>query len=158
MKKIFLGLLGTFFGLCSAYAQSTTSLRGVVTDPSGGVIPDAIITLMNTENGGARHTITHINGAYSFPQIAPGNYELVAEKSGFAKMTRTDVTLLVNLPSTLDLAMIVRDAGEVVNVHADVSQINTTDASMGNGFSELQVRQVPLQTRNVVELLSVQPV
>ena len=113
---------------------------------------------MNTENGGARHTITDINGAYSFPQIAPGNYELVAEKSGFAKMTRTDVTLLVNLPSTLDLAMIVRDAGEVVNVHADVSQINTTDASMGNAFSELQVRQVPLQTRNVVELLSVQPV
>src|ERR1700674_5984331 len=48
-------------------------------------------------------------------------------------------------------------SGEVVNVASEASQVNTTDASVGNPFSETQVRQLPLQTRNVVELLSLQP-
>lgn len=157
MKKIFAGLLGILLGAGSAYSQSTTSLRGVITDPSGGVIPEAAITLTNTENGAVRRTATDGNGVYNFPQVVPGTYRLMAEKTGFAKMTRSDITLLVNTPSTLDLAMTVSNAGEVVNVEAGVSQINTTDASMGNPFSEMQVRQIPLQTRNVVELLSVQP-
>lgn len=157
MKKTFLGFLFIFLGTCSVYAQSTTSLRGVITDPSGGVIPEATVTLTSTENGGARRTATDANGAYNFPQLAPGNYKLEAEKNGFAKMTRADVTLLVNTPGTLNLAMRVSSAGEVVNVQDEVSLINTTDASTGNAFNELQVSQVPLQTRNVVELLSVQP-
>jgi hypothetical protein len=53
--------------------------------------------------------------------------------------------------------MTVSATGETVNVVAEVSQVNTTDASIGNPFSERQVRQLPLQTRNVVELLSLQP-
>src|SRR5258708_1504667 len=72
-------------------------------------------------------------------------------------MTRSDVKLLVNTPSALDMTMAVSATGEVVNVEADVSQVNTKDASIGKPVSEMQVRQIPLQTRNVVELLSVQP-
>jgi len=53
--------------------------------------------------------------------------------------------------------MAVSATGEVVNVASEVSQVNTTDASMGNRSARCQVRQIPLQTRNVVELLSVQP-
>jgi len=113
--------------------------------------------MASTENGGVRTSVTDANGVYNFPQVVPGTYRLVAEKSGFAKMTRTNITLLVNTPSTLDLVMVVGATGDVVNVQAEVSQINTTDASLGNPFSEMQVRQIPLQTRNVVELLSVQP-
>src|ERR1700694_3351110 len=72
-------------------------------------------------------------------------------------MTRSDVKLLVNTPSTFDLTMKVSAISETVNVTAEVSQVNTTDASIGNPFSEEQVREIPLQTRNVVELLSIQP-
>jgi carboxypeptidase family protein len=157
MKKILLCVLVLFLGTCSSYSQSTTSLRGVITDSSGGVIAEASVTMTSTENGAVRTSVTDANGVYNFPQVAPGNYKLVAEKAGFAKMTRTNITLLVNTPSTLDLVMVVGATGDVVNVQAEVSQINTTDASLGNPFSEMQVRQIPLQTRNVVELLSVQP-
>ena len=157
MKKILLVLLVVFLGTLSSYAQSTTSLRGVITDSSGGVIAGASVAMASTENGGVRTSVTDANGVYNFPQVVPGTYRLVAEKSGFAKMTRTNITLLVNTPSTLDLVMVVGATGDVVNVQAEVSQINTTDASLGNPFSEMQVRQIPLQTRNVVELLSVQP-
>jgi hypothetical protein len=157
MRNVFIGILGMFLGAFSCYAQSTTSLRGVITDPTGGVVPNATISLISTENGSVRGNVTDANGAYSFLQIAPGSYKLTAEKAGFATMTRTDVKLLVNTPSTLDLTMKVSAISEVVSVTAEVSQVNTTDASIGNPFTEEQVREIPLQTRNVVELLSVQP-
>lgn len=157
IKKILLVLLFVFHGTYSLFAQSTTSLRGVITDSSGGVIAEAAVTMTGMENGSVRTSVTDANGVYNFPQAVPGSYKLTAEKAGFAKMSRTNITLLVNTPSTLDLVMVVGATGEVVNVQAEVSQINTTDASLGNPFSEMQVRQIPLQTRNVVELLSVQP-
>ena len=140
-----------------AYSQATASLRGTVTDPSGAVIPDATITLKSSENGSSRRTSTDINGEYSFLQVTPGDYNLLAEKSGFATVTNAHVKLLVNTPETLDLKMSLSAAGEIVNVASEASQVNTTDASVGNPFSETQVRQLPLQTRNVVELLSLQP-
>jgi hypothetical protein len=157
MRSIFPGLLGFFLATLSCSAQSTTSLRGVITDPSGGVIPGATVSISNADNGLLRRNVTDASGEYKFLQIAPGTYKVTAEKTGFATMTRSDVKLLVNTPSTLDLAMAISASGEVVNVASEVSQVNTTDASMGNPFSEMQVRQIPLQTRNVVELLSVQP-
>ncbi len=141
----------------TASAQSTTSLRGTITDPQGGVIPQASVTLANLENGAKRQVVSSDSGEYQFPQIAPGNYQVVVEKPGFSTVTRTGIKLLVNTPATLDFAMDVGRTGEVVNVMSEAPLLNTVDASVGNAFSETQVRQLPLQTRNVVELLSLQP-
>ena len=141
----------------TASAQSTTSLRGTITDPQGGVIPQASVTLANLDNGSKRQAATSESGEYQFPQIAPGNYQIIAEKPGFSTVTRGGIKLLVNTPATLDLAMDIGTTGEVVNVMSEAPLLNTVDASVGNAFSENQVRQLPLQTRNVVELLSLQP-
>src|SRR5882762_8339994 len=132
MRNIFLGMLGIFLGALSCYAQSTTSLRGVITDPSGGVVPNATVSIISTENGYVRQNATDGNGGYSFLQIAPGTYKLTVEKAGFATMTRSDVKLLVNTPSALNLTMTVSAISETVSVTAEVSQVNTTDASIGN--------------------------
>jgi hypothetical protein len=139
------------------FAQSTTSLRGTVTDPSGAAIADAAVTISSSENGSSRRNLTDSNGEYSFLQVVPGTYQLAVEKAAFASTTRGDIKLLVNTPATLNLTMAIGTAGEVVNVTTEALEVNTTDASVGNPFSEQQVRQLPLQTRNVVELLSVQP-
>src|SRR4030095_7955052 len=82
--------------------------------------------------------------------------QLTAEKSGFAVVTRENVQLQVNTPTTLDVGMDLGSAVDVVNVEAEATPINTVDPSIGNAFSERQVRQLPLGTRNVVELLSLQ--
>jgi len=71
MKKILPVLLVVFLGTLSSYAQSTTSLRGVITDSSGGVIAGASVTMASTENGGARSSVTDANGVYNFPQVVP---------------------------------------------------------------------------------------
>jgi hypothetical protein len=132
-------------------------MRGLVTDPSGARITEAILVLTSTENGAKRSTLSDSSGEYQFLQMAPGAYSLTANKPGFATLTRTNIQLLVNTPATLDLSMSLSATGESVNVTSEVTQINTTDATVGNPFGEKQVRQLPLQTRNVVELLSLQP-
>ncbi len=140
-----------------AYAQSTTLLRGRVTDPQGATIAGAIVTLSDAANGFTRGATTDMDGEYQFLQLAPGTYKVVAEKVGFTSLTRTGVQLLVNTPATLDLRMDLGKTSETVDVAAEASTINTVDASVGNAFTEQQVRELPLETRNVVQLLSLQP-
>jgi hypothetical protein len=141
----------------TGFCQSTTLLRGSVTDPQGASIPEAVIKLSNTQTGLSRESLTSPTGEYQFLQLTPGTYTIRAEKSGFASITRTGVNLLVNTPATLDLRMSLGQTAESVSVTAEASTINTVDASVGNAFSERQVSALPLQTRNVVELLSLQP-
>jgi hypothetical protein len=141
----------------TAYSQATTSLRGTVTDSQGLALPTAVLALTNVENGAMRRLVTDSVGAYAFLQIPPGTYKLSAEKPGFTTATRDSIQLLVNTPATLDVQLQVGATTETVNVVAEASAINTVDASVGNPLNERQVRQLPLQTRNVVELLSLQP-
>src|SRR5690242_11502505 len=141
----------------SAYSQSTTSLRGTVSDSQGGVIPGAVVTLTNHDTGLARQVVSDAVGNYAFLQIAPGTYSIKVENPGFSIATHDNIKLLVNTPATLDLRLEVGNATETVNVTAETAATNTVDASVGNPFSERQVRQLPLETRNVVELLSLQP-
>jgi hypothetical protein len=150
-------LLGLAASSLALFGQATTSLRGTLTDPDSAVIPQAVVTLNHAGTGAKRQVLSSPDGQYQFLQVAPGTYQLVVEKAGFTTITRDGVQLLVNTPATMDLRMEIGKTGDVVNVTADASVINTVDASIGNAFSERQVRQLPLETRNVVELLSLQP-
>jgi hypothetical protein len=144
-------------GAWNAYSQATTSLRGTISDSQGLALPTAVLTLTNVENSAARKVISGAAGEYIFVQIPPGTYKITAERPGFTTATRDHIQLLVNTPATLDLRLEVGATTETVNVQSETSTVNTVDASVGNPLSEHQVRQLPLQTRNVVELLSLQP-
>ena len=65
--------------------------------------------------------------------------------------------LQINTPATLNVQLEVGTTGQTVNVTAETSTVSTSDASIGNAFTEHSIRQLPLDTRNVVELLSLQP-
>lgn len=138
-------------------AQSTSSLHGVISDPQNAVIPEALVSLSSAGTAASRQVVTDNTGSYQFVQVAPGEYMLSVTKPGFAKATREHVVLQVNVPATLDVQLEVGTTGELVNVTAEATLVSTTDASVGNAFTERQVRQLPLDTRNVVELLSLQP-
>ncbi len=157
LKQLFFLLFLTAAASFSGFSQSTTLLRGTVTDPQSGVISGAVVTLSNAGTGFSRSIATDQRGEYQFVQVAPGTYKIDVEMVGFAKLTRTDVQLLVNTPTTLDLRLDLGKTTESINVAAEASTINTVDASVGNAFSEMQVRELPLETRNVVQLLSLQP-
>ncbi len=142
----------------AAWAQASSSLSGTVVDPQGGVLPGATITVTNTATGITRSVVSNVDGTYQIPQIPPGKYTVKAEASGFKTIVQESVELLVNTPATLSLQFKeVGQLSETVQVNAAASQINTSDATIGNAFNEMQVKQLPLEGRNVVGLLSLQP-
>jgi hypothetical protein len=137
-------------------AAQTSSLQGVVSDGSGAAIPEAVVTILNQSTNAARKTVSTETGSYSFLQIAPGAYKLTVEKTGF-RISTTAVRLQIDTPATLNVQMELGSVSESVNVTAEATVVNTQNASVGNPFTEGQIKALPLQTRNIVALLSLQP-
>ena len=137
-------------------AAQTSSLQGVVSDAQGAIIPGAVVTVTNTETSATRKEVSGDTGIYRILQALPGPYKIEVQKPGFKTNTST-LILQVNVPATLNLTLEVGQVSETVNVTAEATQINTENATVGNPFTEQQVQQLPLQTRNVVALLSIQP-
>jgi len=138
-------------------AQSLTSLNGIVSDPSGAVVPGAQITLENVATQAARQTTSDEAGRYIFPQMPPGNYRIRAKAQGFSEVTMNDVRLLVSTPTTINISLKVGAVAEAVQVTAEGAQVNTTDATIGNAYGTRPILQLPLEARNVVGLLALQP-
>jgi hypothetical protein len=151
--------LGFFllFCLTPGFAQiGTTSLRGSVLDASGGAVPGASVKLADPELGVQRGTVSNETGQYEFLSLQPGTYALSVEVRGFRKYEQKNIQLLVNNPATLNVVLQVGMNTEIVEVSAQGQTINTTDATIGVAFGENQVRQLPLESRNVGDLLSLQ--
>src|ERR1017187_9414766 len=128
-----LACLGTLLLAAGLFAQTgTTSVRGVVLDKSGAAVVGARVVVENAGQALQRETRTNDSGEYKFLGLPPGTYSLIVEKEGFRKFESRALDLLVNLPAT-------------------------RDATLGVAFGENQVKQLPLESRNVPDLLSLQP-
>ena len=151
-----LTLLGCALGSSLAHAQATTSVRGTVTDPNGNAVLGATVVLANRESKTERTVATGDQGQYQFLLIPPGSYILTVKAAGFRSYEPKDLALLVNTPATANVELKVGSATEVVTVTSEIPAIDMVDASLGNSFNETQVRQIPLEGRNVPDLLSLQ--
>jgi hypothetical protein len=148
---------GFFILAGQAWGQATTSLRGIVTDPSNAAIPKATVHLINTDTNLERTAITGAQGDYVFSEVLPGHYVLQVDAAGFSKFEQKGIELLVNLPETINIKMKVGAATTTVEVTAQAPLLNTTDASQGNTMSGGQISDMPLYARDVAQLLSIQP-
>jgi hypothetical protein len=137
----------------------SSSVRGTVLDPQGKAVTGATVTLTNPETNNVRTARTNDSGGYTFDLVPPGTYRIDAEAKGFKKATVTDVRALVDKAATADMQLEVGDLTETVTVSAGAGDvlINSTDATIGNNFVSQQISQLPLESRNVVQLLSLQP-
>src|SRR5215469_4090526 len=143
-----------------SFAQTGTStVRGTVTDPSGRVVPGATVTLTNVSTNAVRTTTTTDAGTYVFDFIKPATYNVVIEVKGFKKKELANVEALIGKPTLANVVLEVGTVNEVVEVSANAQEglINTQDATLGNNFESLQITQLPLEARAVVDLLSLQP-
>ncbi|HET6176852.1 MAG TPA: carboxypeptidase-like regulatory domain-containing protein [Candidatus Sulfotelmatobacter sp.] len=138
-------------------AQSTTSLRGVVSDSKGAVLPGATVKIYDSQTGFTRIVTSGADGVYQFLQIPPATYSLTISANGFANVQRENVTLLVNSPATLNFSMQVEGTTIKVEVTSEAPLVNTQDASIGNAFSERQLIRLPSEGRDPVSILSLQP-
>jgi len=156
MKALSIPIL-LVLALASLQAQSTSSLTGLVTDPSGGVVPGAEIVAVNSETNQKRTATTDSQGRYSFPQMQPATYQVTAQAAGFSAAVVNDVRLLVNTPATVDIHFTVGTVQQSVSVTADTVQVNTQDATLGNAIGTRPILELPFDARNVIGLLSIQP-
>ena len=148
-------LLGSF--VCAQ--SSNTSLSGVVKDPVGSVIPNATVILTNAATSASRSQKTGSEGRYSFDLLTPGEYSLEVLATGFRKQTLQSIHVLIAQANTLEVIMQVGAMTEEVTVNAESNQVmvDTQDASLGNNFISQQITQLPLEARNVLSLLTLQP-
>ena len=135
---------------------SSTSLQGTVTDPSGSAIAGATVVLANGESKLERTMETGTQGEYRFFAVPPGTYTLSVTEKGFSRYQQSGLQLLVNTPATANVQMKVGSASESITVTSEAPVLNLVDASIGNPFNETQIKQIPLDARNVPDLLNLQ--
>ena len=151
-----LTLVACLLGSGPTRGQATTSVRGTVTDPSGNAVVGASVGLASAESKSERAVTTGDQGEYQFLLVPPGTYTLTVTAPGFRRHEQKDLALLVNTPATANVQLKIGAATEVVTVTSEAPAINLVDASIGNSFDETQVSQIPLEGRNVPDLLSLQ--
>lgn len=137
----------------------TSTVRGTVTDPQGRVVSGATVTLTSLATNSVRSTKSTDTGSFVFDLITPSDYRLTTEAKGFKKNVIGNVTALIGKATQIDVVLEVGAVSETVEVQATSQEvlINTQDATLGNNFVSSQITQLPLEARNLVDLLSLQP-
>lgn len=163
MKKSLALCLGTALCvlLCASavWGQTGTSgITGTVSDPQGKPIPGAKVTLTNVATNATRTMKSTGTGTYAFDLITPGDYRLEVEAGGFKKAIVDNVAALIGKETETDVHMEIGQIAQVVEVRmaGEAVVINTQDASLGSVFETTQITQLPLEARNLVDLLSLQ--
>jgi len=157
-KHCFLTVLILILASSRSLAQTaTSSLRGTVTDPGGSLIVGATVTLESKETGFHQVHKTERDGGYQFQQVPPATYTVTVESPGFSAESSV-IQLLVSQPATLNVSLRLSSSATTVEVDAGaVEVLNTTNAAVGNAVDEKTVEALPMEGRNVPDLLSLQP-
>jgi hypothetical protein len=127
-----------------------------VVDASGAAIAGAQVVLENKATGFSRSNLTDSQGEYRFHQIPSGEYTVSVHAKEFA-VQRKAVELLVNQPATLNFSLAVQTLNTVVEVTGETHGLNLVDASMGDAVNGSTIQFLPMEGRNIPDLLSLQP-
>ena len=131
-----------FITTVAAFAQSGTStVRGVVKDPQGNVVPGATVRLFDPATNDSRTTKATDEGIFTFEQVAVGDYRVEVEATGFKKAIITDVHALVSKVTPVDVTLEVGNVTETVTVASGAGEVlvNRDDATLGNNFVNQQI-------------------
>ena len=140
------------------FAQTSTSeITGTVRDTTGAVVPGSNVTAVNEATGVTYKQTTTAAGLYAFPGLPSGSYTVSAEMQGFKTSKKTGNVLVVNTPLTVDLTLEVGTSTEVVNVEAKAVALQTENASIGEVVTEKAIKDLPLNGRNPLVLLVLEP-
>jgi hypothetical protein len=150
---------GSLIGIltASAWAQSTATLSGTITDPSGAVVAGAHVTVHSTATGVDRMFITDAAGIYIVPSLQPGDYRVQATASGFSAFTFEKVTLNVDQKATANMQLSVPTAGETVLVSGSSTQIESQTITVGQVIDKTTVQTLPLNGRHFLDLTVLTP-
>jgi hypothetical protein len=140
------------------FAQGTGGrILGRVADPSGAVLSGAKVTATNDATGVSHDAVTNDTGDFVFPELPVGTYTLTFDLSGFKKAVRHGITLDVNQVITLNMAMQLGGAQEVVDVTSEAPLVETSSTQLGAVVNNRSVNELPLNARDTYQFLQLQP-
>src|SRR4029079_18339370 len=141
---VFVMCLPLFIAPSPAFAQATGAIAGLVTDPSGGVLPGATIEVVSRDTGQVRNAVTGPDGFFNVPLVNPGLYRVTATLSGFRTTARETVRVVVNETVRADLSMPVGGLSETLVIAAESPLVETTNATLGVVIDRQKVVDLPL--------------
>ena len=157
-KRIFclIILCSLAFGTRGAYAQFSGTISGIVTDPSGAIVPGATLTLLNTSTNEQRVATSSPAGVYQFVSLAPGSYELSTTMKGFST-SKTALRLETNQTLNVPVNLAVGSSTEIVDVSAQAALLDTADTRLQETLSTQTLSALPLAGRNMISLVTLAP-
>jgi hypothetical protein len=157
MARLLPVLLVIFALTPTASAQAVGAIVGTVTDPAGAVVPNAKVTATDVATSAGRTTVTSGSGTYSLNSLPVGMYLLTVEATGFKSVTSEQLTLDVNQRREVDFRLTLNESKTEVEVQATPPLLNTTNGTLGGLVTGEQVATLPLNGRDITNLLLLQP-
>jgi len=158
LRTIFLCGLFLCLAVATANAQFRAAVQGSVTDPQGGSVVGATVTLTNKETNRAQQATTGDEGYYRFSGLPPGRYSLTVEQAGFGKKTLDNIVVNAEATEGVNIALETGGLSETITV-TDVltPPLETENANLGKAITNQEVRQLPQFGRDPYELLRLTP-
>jgi hypothetical protein len=138
--------------------QSTYgSVSGIVNDPSGLAVSGAEVTLTNVGTAEKRTQTSGDNGGFTFVNLFQGNYRIDIEKPGFKHFVRASVVVQVQQDTHIDAALTVGQVSETIEVTGETPLLQTETSSLGQVVEQRKADELPLNGRNIFNLITVSP-
>ena len=159
LAHLTIGLLAMGYAAGALSAQVLYgSIAGTLTDPTGAVVPKAVVSVKNTSTGLTRQGTTDEAGYYSIPNLAEGTYDLSVTASGFGPYTQTGVPVPINAVTRVDITLRVGAIAEQVSVEASSALLQTTKSDVSSTITAQAIGNLPLSNyRNYQTLLNLVP-
>src|SRR5215813_14361857 len=138
-------------------AQTAAQLTGRITDANAAVVAGAQLRVTNTDTGFTRATMSNSEGFYVIPQLQPGNYQVTVQKDGFRPIRRTELKLEVAQAAELNFTMEVGAVTGVVNITTQAPLLEATTSNLGEVINNRSIESLPLNGRNVRQLVALTP-
>src|SRR3954447_5823558 len=151
-------VVAAFLVAPSLWAQTTTgTIRGVVTDDSGGVLPGVSVTLKGPATAGTPTTTTNEAGVYRFPNLGPGAYQITAELPGFNTSTQTGIQVALGASTEVAVQLKISNQQENVTVTAMSPVVDATTTQVATNYSREWVENAPVRRFSFFDLVNAAP-
>jgi len=146
-----------FLEVVMAWAAITGSISGIISDPTGAVMPSVTVVATETSTNLRFTAVTDASGFYAFPTLNVGHYDVTVSKDGFRDFLERGVTIDVNSNVRLDAKMQMGATSNTITVSSDAQQVETQSTQMGDVIESEQIAAAPLDGRSYISLLELQP-
>jgi hypothetical protein len=154
LNSLLLFIAGAVLALA---ADPTGTITGIVTDPTGGAVAGAKVTVTALNTGLSRTATTANDGGFVFPLMPVGAYSVTVEVSGFRRFEQRGVELRADSSTSVPVTLQIGSVAETVTVEASAEMVETRSGTLSNVVGQQKIIELPLNGRNAAALITLAP-